>query len=253
MYYLDNYSIGGDGRYPWTVYIVGCGGTGGYVSEGLARILPREASIILVDHDRIEERNISRQNFLKREVGELKSVALARRLSERYDRPIGYSTFPIGMTRVDQRGLIVGCVDNGIARTHIADNRGNFYWWVDAGNGMNYGQVLIGNGGGAIFNSKTEKVTALPLPSIQRPEILTQAPENRGLNCLDIVEQGPTINSVMASVVVEVVRRLTDGTCPWMQIVLDMEHGTMSPVMATPEIAREMFAGKDCKVTVVAE
>lgn len=62
-------------------------------------------------------------------------------------------------------------------------------------------------------------------------------------HCAEIAEQGPTINQIVAAVVVEVVRRLIEGTCPWMQLYLDLEAGTLAPVMATPE-AIEKMTGK---------
>lgn len=200
--------------------------------------------------DRVEERNITRQNFFPREVGELKSAALARRLSERYDRPIAYSTLPIELTHIGTRGLFLGCVDNGIARANIAQRKEEFFWWIDAGNGLNFGQILIGNEDHAVFN-KDERIDCLPLPSIQRPEILNQAPTSAQMNCIDIPEQGPTINQVMAAMMMEVVRRVVEGTCPWMQLLVDMEHGSMIPVMATPEIVREIMHTRNKKKVFV--
>ena len=44
--------------------MVGTGGTGGFVAEGLCRLFQgREATIVLVDHDRVEPHNLLRQNF----------------------------------------------------------------------------------------------------------------------------------------------------------------------------------------------
>ena len=70
-------------RHRYTVTVVGCGGTGGFTAESLCRFLPEEATLVLVDHDRVEEA---------------------------------------------VKGMI-----------HDSS------WWVDAGNGENYGQVVIGN------------------------------------------------------------------------------------------------------------
>lgn len=100
--------------------VVGCGGTGAYVAESLCRLLPHEAKLVLVDHDRVEERNLIRQNFFKRDVGKVKSEALALRLAMKYDRPVAYSIYPISMTAVTGSGILIGCVDNGIARRDIA-------------------------------------------------------------------------------------------------------------------------------------
>jgi hypothetical protein len=59
-------------------------------------------------------------------------------------------------------------------------------------------------------------------------------------NCADMEEQGPTINQSMTALVVEVVRRLIAGTCPWIQLYLDLEMGTLQPVLAIPEIVAQI-------------
>ncbi|MFQ6027534.1 MAG: hypothetical protein ACE5Q6_08585, partial [Dehalococcoidia bacterium] len=117
-------------------------------------------------------------------------------------------------------------------------------WWVDAGNGENWGQVLIGNSQrhelrGA-FDEAQGVCRRLPLPTIQHPELLSPPPaeEVRPLSCAELVDTGdqdPTINQAMAAVVVQVVRRLLLGTCPWMALYLDLENGTLNPVLATPQ------------------
>ena len=224
----------------YTVTVVGCGGTGGFASESLCRLLPGQADLVLIDYDRVEERNLLRQNFYRKDLGQFKSETLAHRLAKKYDRQVGYSTLPVSMTHIDFPGLVVGCVDNGLARRDIARAVHLDGWWVDAGNGENYGQVVIGN---------TDILTAslpdgniyrgLPLPTIQKPELLNQAPKARG--CAEVAEeQGPTINLTMAAVVVEVVHRLIAGTCPWVQLYIDMEAGTLVPVLATPETVNSL-------------
>ena len=80
-YYLD-YAFLLDN--PW-ITVVGCGGTG-----GLCRLFQgREATIVLVDHDRVEPHNLLRQNFYPEDVGRFKSQALANRLARAYRRPVG--------------------------------------------------------------------------------------------------------------------------------------------------------------------
>lgn len=254
MYKLDNRFTRGH----YTVTVVGCGGTGGFVTEGLCRLLPPHARLVLIDHDRVEERNLIRQNFNFDDLGKFKSEALAQRLARRFNRPIAYSTFPVALSEVKVPGLVIGCVDNGPSRRDIAEQLkhslvppyGYVSWWIDAGNGENYGQVLIGNNpkGGA-FSLDESKCLALPMPTIQRPEILAQAPVQER-DCAQIVEQGPTINQAMASIVIEVVRRLIEGTCLWMQLYLDLEAGTLNSVLATPELVQSITGIKIKKMMV---
>ena len=230
------------------VAVVGCGGTGAFVAEGLCRFLPDSMRIVLVDHDHVEERNLGRQNFYRAELGRFKSEALARRLSDNFHRPIGYSTLPVSVLTF-YPDIIVGCVDNGRARQDIADmivakhRDQDFYagWWIDAGNGQNYGQVLIGNRpldylDYQAFETDTEQCRSLPLPTSQRPDLLLELPPMP--NCAEAVaqdEQSPTINQCMAAIALEAVRRTLAGTCSWMQLHVDMNDGRVTPTLATPE------------------
>ena len=176
------------------------------------------------------------------DIGLFKSEALAKRLAGKYQRPVQYSVLPVGAADLP-KGIVVGCVDNGLARQAISDRIHDSQWWVDSGNGHNYGQVLIGN-------SKIEKLrpsfthdlcVRLPLPTIQQPALLTQVPRQR--SCAEAVaadDQSPTINQAMGALVLEVVRRIIAGTCPWMQLYLDLDAGTLTPTMATPEVVSRL-------------
>jgi len=239
-------------RGPFLVTVVGCGGTGGFVAEGLCRLLTAQADLLLVDHDRVEEANLGRQNFTHDELGCFKSEALARRLSTKFRRPVAYSTLPMAMVPISPPGFVIGCVDNGPARRDIADRVSrdmawrNGGWWIDAGNGENYGQILVGNSPdtrdlGDSFDPEHGICWALPLPTLQRPELLLQRPPRR--DCAQATaagEQGPVINQAMAVLVVELARRLIEGTCSWMQLYLDLEAGTLSTVLATPKAVARM-------------
>ena len=254
-HYLDNSFVTETGRPHITV--VGCGGTGGFVAEALCRLLTgREATIVLVDHDRVEPHNLLRQAFYSGDVGRFKSQVLAERLARNYGRTIGYSVYPFRVMDDGFNGrtytglprqtacLIIGCVDNAAARMEIAESLecGHGRWWIDAGNGSNWGQVLVGNVAdrhrfGDAFDDDT--CYQLPAPTLQRPDLITAIPETPpDVDCaaaLDLTDQDPVINNMMASLVVQVVRRLVAGTCPFMGLYLDMEQGTVVPTYATPE------------------
>lgn len=241
MYTLVSEFARNDGGYSVTV--IGCGGTGGFVAEGLCRILSKRVSLNLVDHDRVETGNLVRQNFFEGELGKFKSEALALRLCNKYKRPIAYSLDMIAGTKLAFPGIVIGCVDNGLARGDIAEasyrgltpSMGYESWWVDSGNADAYGQVLIGNHEEVAYFADTGICHVLPIPTVQRPDLLYQQPAQPG--CAD-VEQGPTINQAMAFLVVEVVRRIIEGTCEWMQLYLDLKAGTLQPVYAVPESLR---------------
>ena len=78
-----------------TIVLVGCGGTGGFLAEAVCRLLMgKQAQLYLVDMDRVEPQNVARQAFDRSEVGRFKAEVLARRLSRRFGREIGYSVLP---------------------------------------------------------------------------------------------------------------------------------------------------------------
>ena len=233
----------------YTISVVGCGGTGGYVAEGIARVLPEATEITLIDYDKVEERNLRRQNFYPEDIGKYKSEALALRLSHKFNRSIAYSTQPIHLVPHGRifPNIVIGCVDNGIARGEISEwfaRNNTRSWWVDAGNDKNYGQIIIGNKERSVFQLSEIDGTCyeLPLPTIQCPELLKQQPP--APSCAEMDLQGPTINSLMAPLVVEVVRRILSGNCPWMRLYLDMDTGTLTPVNVTPENVKKLNKGR---------
>jgi hypothetical protein len=237
--------------------VVGCGGTGGWVAESLCRILMDrpEVSLVLVDPDTVEPLNLVRQNYYPEELGQFKARALAERLARRYRRPIAYSLDPFHSPGRHMRGMgqlvaIVGCVDNYLARREIAtamrpnpSYSPSALWWVDSGNGPDWGQVLVGNRQpedlGAAFNEEFGICYKLPLPTVQHPG-LAEAPEapRKDPTCAVAVEAGeqsPSINQAMAMLVVEAVRKLLLGELTWMQAYISLGEGTMRVVEATPE------------------
>ena len=253
-YYLDNAFLLDN---PW-ITVVGCGGTGGFVAEGLCRLFQgREATIVLVDHDRVEPHNLLRQNFYEGDVGQFKSKALADRLAKAYNRPVGYSVYPFREYDANPSGhrypglrsygdnLIIGCADNAVARRAMAECLPGHpaCWLIDAGNDTNWGQVLVGNAAERVTLEESpftgETCHLAPAPTLQRPDLLTaistRPPDVDCAAALDLTDQDPTINQMMASLVLQVVRRMVAGTCPFMGLYLDMDLGTVTPSYVTPE------------------
>lgn len=243
------------------IAIVGCGGTGGFVAEGVCRLLgDRDIQVLLIDHDRVEERNLGRQAFYKSDLGKFKSQALAERLSRLYGRQIMYSVYPFNRDIITDvftvryygsglNGLIIGAVDNATARKSIAEAARGGYW-IDVGNGEHSGQVLIGNSSDPeelkdSFYPEDGIVTRLPLPTVQQPALLAPPtqPVEEDMSCAEGVEanlQSPVINQAMATLVLEMVRRLLAGTLDYMAAYLDLEVGTLRYIPAEPEAVARM-------------
>ena len=248
------------------ILLVGCGGTGSFVAEGLCRLLINsDIPLILVDPDRVEPHNLVRQQFFSGDVGKFKSQALAERLSRQYGRTIGYSVYPYlpdlahkdlggGLHTMAAQGLIIGCVDNVAARRSIAESLNYGNWWLDAGNGYSSGQVLIGNTNvvdhlEGCFDEENQEVYALPKPTLQLPSLLAPPTRPAGANrdCAEAVmdeEQSPLINQSMAVLMLEFVHRFLQGRLSWMGAYLDMEAGTLQTVPADPKIVARMLRVK---------
>ena len=261
------------GSYRNAIAVVGCGGTGGFAAEGICRLLAGRTvpkQLVLIDGDRVEERNLGRQNFCPEDLGNFKAQALAERLARRYRLPVAYSVSPLEpKEREYERGpltgcaLVIGCVDNAPARAAIVTHITLGHWWLDAGNGAEFGQVLIGNARAeamgrrdlAPFDQEKGLCHALPLPTQVRPELLVPAPRPRA-SCAAAVaagEQGPTINQAMAVLVVEAVRLLLEGSLTWWQGYLELNHLGVRTVEATPEGLARLIGIKEEKLLVRRE
>lgn len=247
------------------IVLVGCGGTGGFVAESLSRLLiGRQASLYLIDPDRVESANVVRQAFDQHEVGRFKAEVLADRLSARFHREVCYSTLPYNhhvhaaaFDRSSDLNLLIGAVDNPAARRAIAqtltsaDTRNAWdreppdVVWLDAGNGHNSGQVLLGNALRAdelrgSFDREKQTCLAIPAPSLHRPDLL-DSPHAAAIpadpDCAQAVARGDqsrTINQMMAAVIAAYVERLLDGTCSWLATYLDLANGTLRCLSIEP-------------------
>lgn len=215
-------------------WVVGCGGTGGFVAEHLARLLPKDKELFLVDHDRVEDLNLVRQNFYPEDIGKFKSEALGERLARKYQRKIGYSVHPFSaqmISRIDYTDtLYIGCVDGPVGRIELSKVCQHNHWWLDSGNGDYTGQVLIGNTtnkNNLMDNGNPSRY--IPAPSLQLPALLKPLTKKQ-LSCTENVDQSPVINQMMATLVVVFVEKILRNELEWRGIYVDLNNGTMNPI-----------------------
>lgn len=104
-----------------TVTIVGLGGTGAQVARSVARMVydMKEArlhtpQIVLIDPDKVEQKNVGRQLYTESDVGQPKAHVLMRRFNMALGLDIVAINQPVNAERHFERwgGLIVGAVDN---------------------------------------------------------------------------------------------------------------------------------------------
>jgi len=226
------------------VIVAGIGGTGSFIADGLCRLVPEKCQIMLVDPDVIEEKNLRRQDFHREDVGRFKAEAVAHRLARKYRRAIDYSCVEfnaishVGENRYSGYSktgpLIIGCVDNWLARQAIA--LANHTWWLDAGNGEQTGQILFGlmRDKGELKGECSYDAVPFPAPSLQLPALLAPAPPEE-TDCEDVEDQAPLINRLMATIALEFVNRILHQRATWLGMYLDLERGVLNPVPATLE------------------
>ena len=242
------------------IYLVGCGGTGSFLAPLLCRLAnflsfaQKRVDLIFVDFDRVEEKNLWRQNFCWGELNYNKAQALAMRYKTAFPK-LNIRAVQSNMNRVTLNEsiptLIIGCVDNPHARreieqlaiehlSNIAFGQTNIpCWWLDCGNGYTYGQVAIGNWYSLELEDYQLEIatcTKLPLPSIQYPQLLLPSIGDTDISCPEqIVLNGQSlnINSQMAVIAAEMTHQLLNSQLKRFQVELDLFRGSMQSVFIT--------------------
>jgi hypothetical protein len=201
---------------PTKIFVIGCGGTGSRLVPLLAQFIktvtagenPRgtvvDPRIYLCDFDRVENKNLTRQNFIQADVGKSKAEVLA----QRYGRAYGVNIVPItkrvtpgqsGMahnlfsdldiapTMPGENCLVIMCVDSAQARRDILTAwaydrmRSSTYRnappvpsvcpvFIDAGNEDDFGQVRIFQRAVVEMSTSSARTLREKLPSM-RPEV----------------------------------------------------------------------------------
>lgn len=100
------------------VYVIGCGGIGGWVAQGLSKTLDESSEMVLIDADKIEKRNLDRQLFTRKDINSFKCDALANALKQSRCKISTVPHFIGGVEPVefDPGAYVIVGVDNHPAR-----------------------------------------------------------------------------------------------------------------------------------------
>lgn len=149
---------------PELIICVGAGGTGGdFVKEFLPYMAQHttDLSFLLIDGDRVEEKNCERQPFSKEDVFLKKTDALCKSLTHEFPQLTGrVFSWPYYLESIedlddavsfagfgaDTAVVLVGAVDNHRARQvlHSFYQERDDVIYVDSGNEFDYGEVVTG-------------------------------------------------------------------------------------------------------------
>jgi PRTRC genetic system ThiF family protein len=208
------------------IVVVGLGGTGSHVARCLARLLYHRQQkrqyipkVLFVDPDVIEPHNVGRQMYTPAEIGKPKAAILARRFNLALGLQITAYCEPVDWQKHIARGsLVCGCVDNHVARAEIARSSGSV--WLDAGNGYDFGQVVVGDCGDAkqvrrgLQQAQNGHCHHLPHAGLLFPALLQPEPEvpfESALSCGELVlrdEQHLFINDFVATTMAQYLYQL---------------------------------------------
>jgi PRTRC genetic system ThiF family protein len=213
--------------YIKTVTIVGCGGTGAQVARIVGRMAydmqrsrKHAPQIVLIDPDRVEEKNVGRQLFSPSLLGKNKAECLGRMLNLALGLEVRWIPDHVDAVRhFDRYGgnLVISCVDNHEARKEISRVNG---CGVYAGNHTDSGQVCIGNVDDPdlmrkFINGRDGKYPYLPKEGLLFPELLQAEPPRpipeTTASCAELVAEGSQhllVNDMMATVAGQYVYKL---------------------------------------------
>ncbi len=206
------------------VVLVGCGGTGSQVARSLCRIVydlrrrgHHTPTLKFVDPDIIEPKNVARQMFLDTDCGAFKSQILATRFNLALGLGITAYAEPFDPAKHCNRygTLLVGCVDNHLARIALCNARNAVL--CDAGNAKSNGQVSLGTTDDPDLIRqciKSNNYRHLPNIALVFPQLLEPEPIQPILpaaSCAELVEAGEQdllINDAIGTVAAHYLHRL---------------------------------------------
>lgn len=199
-----------------SIFLIGCGGTGSKLVPEMAQAVSliqsspwplKQLVFYLVDHDRVEAHNLTRQHFVMSDLGKYKAQVLAERYAAAYGIPIMYSLSMIDATshvtdllysvpvsgdgQHDGLILFITAVDNHATRRIVSEalcgsagqlvrrrHFKDFFLWIDIANEALAGHVSIGS-----LESNFNGPKILPFVTEVFPEILEHKQRPSELPC----------------------------------------------------------------------
>lgn len=239
------------GRAKVSYAVIGAGGVGARIIPALAQMARRNDVIKVIDHDIVEGRNLHRQHFTGRDIGQAKAAIMARRYTREHTtvqafvtKITPYAIDPYQLWRILNEAtgatlaadgvshyIIIGAVDNAEARIALWDHfmyvaaQGRPVSYIDVGNEMRGGQVIfnaiwpgrsMNMADGFRSQISTLKVTGkTALPNLWEPPPTRTAEEiasDEETRCAARMDlQTVVVNNMGAALVLNMVNSLLNG------------------------------------------
>jgi len=136
------------------IHLAGCGGNGCHMLMGLCQLQTAlrglgHPGIHLTawDPDDVSPANLGRQLFTQDEVGQNKAITLITRANIAFG--LDWEAIPLAYRPSRAPDILISCVDSKQARAAIHDRTRDSagHYWMDLGNGPDFGQVIFGEAG----------------------------------------------------------------------------------------------------------
>jgi len=167
------------------VLLVGCGGTGSHLADGLASLNVTLVKlghpgfdVTLADHDRVSPHNLGRQRFAAPDVGHNKALLLQHRINLFYGLDWNAHPHRVSPGEASRLDVLITATDSALFRAAVGKHfrrRATHALWLDHGNGASTGQVILGHLSG------TSSTDGLRLPNVfdLYPELADMAAADR--------------------------------------------------------------------------
>lgn len=231
------------------VAVVGAGGTGSHLINGLVQLHtamlalghPGGLDVTVFDDDIVSESNVGRQAFIWSDIDKHKATVLVSRLNLAFG--LNWKAAP---QRIDDNtplrsfDLVIGCVDNRAARACIHANAARDAYYLDLGNRLNDGQVVLGEVGSEAYS----RGARLRLPTVV--DLLPETGQS-GLDATDelpscsladaLDKQGLFINRAMALYALDLLWQLfRHGRVEYHGYFVNMATGRTAPLAIEPAV-----------------
>lgn len=250
---------------PNKIFIFGCGGTGSRLVPLIAQFMKScrwvvNPEIVLIDFDTVEEKNLTRQNFIPFDLSKNKAVVLANRYSKAFNINITPITAKVKRGTVQEdaaltqfheilrmdgsrNNIFVLCVDSPEARKEILEmlvgavgrNASNLI--IDSGNENDFGQIVISSIIGIeegkyssidTYNLKDSTPVSCPIPYIPMdPFYYDNMVAVSALNCAEL-DQTMAINTLMAANIFSIIQNIYYvKVLTFFRVNVSLQHGAI--------------------------
>lgn len=230
------------------ILVVGAGGTGSIVlsmlaqmdynlsklSDGITRL-----NVLVADGDDVSSSNIGRQAFYSSDIGMNKAEVLTTRFNQFMNTNWSWSTDFVAPEDIEEHefDVIISCVDSAKFRYELGNHfkdTDNSSLWIDCGNSVSTGQILLGHLGGYPDEDKLPNIFDLYGSALESME---DRPEDSCGHESALSAQDFGINHAIAMQATNLLWQLIrHGSIDVHGAFVDLKSSTVNPINIDPNV-----------------